>query len=174
MEVPKQEVAKPVTKPPPSSSATLSLTLLSSLQELRRRLELAESGLTSHLHVPLGENGVHQCSVHIQRLQVGHAFIKYRSYCHLFVLISWFILYLIASRVCTKSWTPFMTSTCKSERRLRRSWTDCRLILNKPSSSRLNWKSSTKNWGCCRVSIRSTFKGNSFFIQPTAEGNERF
>lgn len=93
MEVPKQEVAKPVTKPPPSSSATLSLTLLSSLQELRRRLELAESGLTSHLHVPLGENGVHQCSVHIQRLQVGHALIKYRSYCHLFVAN--FLVYFI-------------------------------------------------------------------------------
>eukprot|EP00066_Takifugu_rubripes_P027868 XP_011617134.1 PREDICTED: desmoplakin isoform X2 [Takifugu rubripes] len=72
VEVPKQEVAKPVTKPPPSTSTTLSLTLLNSLQELRRRLELAESGLTSHLHVPLGENGVHQCSVHIQRLQSLH------------------------------------------------------------------------------------------------------
>uniref|UniRef100_A0A3P8QQI8 Desmoplakin a n=1 Tax=Astatotilapia calliptera TaxID=8154 RepID=A0A3P8QQI8_ASTCA len=39
---------------PPSSS--LSLTLLTSLHELRRRLELAESGLTSHLHIPLGDN----------------------------------------------------------------------------------------------------------------------
>lgn len=54
----------------PPSSSTISLTLLSSLQELRRRLELAESGLTSHLHVPLGDNSVHECSVHIQNLQV--------------------------------------------------------------------------------------------------------
>lgn len=53
---------------PPSS--TLSLTLLSSLQELRRKLELAESGLASHLHIPLGENSVHECSMHIQKLQV--------------------------------------------------------------------------------------------------------
>lgn len=78
-----------MTKPPPSSSATLSLTLLNSLQELRRRLELAESGLTSHLHVPLGENGVHQCSLHIQRLQVGHRFIKHRSF------VAYFLVYLI-------------------------------------------------------------------------------
>ncbi|XP_013767701.1 desmoplakin-A isoform X2 [Pundamilia nyererei] len=52
---------------PPSSS--LSLTLLTSLHELRRRLELAESGLTSHLHIPLGDNSVYECSVHIQKLQ---------------------------------------------------------------------------------------------------------
>ncbi|XP_053186180.1 desmoplakin-A isoform X2 [Scomber japonicus] len=55
---------------PPSS--TISLTLLSSLQELRRKLELAESGLTSHLHIPLGENSVHECSMHIQKLQTVH------------------------------------------------------------------------------------------------------
>nr|XP_019962526.1 PREDICTED: desmoplakin isoform X2 [Paralichthys olivaceus] len=59
---------KVTTQPPPASS-TLSLTLLSGLQEIRRRLELAESGLTSHLHVDLGENSVHECSVHIQNLQ---------------------------------------------------------------------------------------------------------
>ncbi|XP_033506002.2 desmoplakin-A isoform X3 [Epinephelus lanceolatus] len=73
----KQETSKPSTpkipkkiKPqPPPPSSTLSLTLLNSLQELRGRLELAESGLTSHLHVHLGENSVHECSVHIQKLQ---------------------------------------------------------------------------------------------------------
>uniref|UniRef100_A0A3Q3FTX0 Desmoplakin a n=1 Tax=Labrus bergylta TaxID=56723 RepID=A0A3Q3FTX0_9LABR len=48
------------------------LSLLSSLQEIRRRLELAESGLTSHLHIPLGENSVHECTVHIQKLQTVH------------------------------------------------------------------------------------------------------
>ncbi|KAF3699393.1 Desmoplakin [Channa argus] len=56
----------------PSHGSSLSLNLLSSLQEIRSRLELAESGLTSHLHVPLGENSVHECSVHIQRLQAVH------------------------------------------------------------------------------------------------------
>ncbi|XP_040910691.1 desmoplakin [Toxotes jaculatrix] len=54
------------------STSTLSLTLLSSLQEIRRRLELAESGLTSHLHIPMGDNSVHHCSVHIQKLQTVH------------------------------------------------------------------------------------------------------
>lgn len=63
----KPEVAKPTKS---THSSTLSLTLLTSLQELHRRLELAESGLTSHLHLPLGENSLHECTVHIQKLQV--------------------------------------------------------------------------------------------------------
>lgn len=65
----KQEVVKP-TKAATSHTSTLSITLLTSLQELHRRLELAESGLTSHLHVPLGDNSLHECTVHIQKLQV--------------------------------------------------------------------------------------------------------
>ncbi|XP_039999051.1 desmoplakin isoform X1 [Xiphias gladius] len=60
---------KYVNNQPAPTSLTLSLTLLSSLQEIRRRLELAESGLTSHLHVTLGDNSVHECSVQIQKLQ---------------------------------------------------------------------------------------------------------
>lgn len=80
-EPPKQETNKSLTKiskivnvvnQAPSHSSALSLTLLNSLQELRRRLELAESGLTNHLHIPLGENSVHECSLHIQKLQVCH------------------------------------------------------------------------------------------------------
>ncbi|KAF7668464.1 hypothetical protein LDENG_00008080 [Lucifuga dentata] len=67
----KTTVIKTQPLPPPPSS-TLSLTLLTNLQELRRRLELAESGLTSHLHIPLGENSVHECSQHIQKLQTMH------------------------------------------------------------------------------------------------------
>ncbi|XP_037314120.1 desmoplakin-A-like isoform X2 [Pungitius pungitius] len=71
---PKVEPIKvpPIKTPPPKAASTLSLSLLSSLQELRRRLALAESGLTSHLHVPLGENSVHECSVHIHQLQTVH------------------------------------------------------------------------------------------------------
>ncbi|GAA6234013.1 desmoplakin isoform X2 [Lates japonicus] len=69
--IPKATAAK-VQTTAPTTSSTLSLTLLSSLQEIRRRLELAEYGLTRHLHVPLGENSVHECSVHIQRLQTVH------------------------------------------------------------------------------------------------------
>uniref|UniRef100_A0A3P8S5U7 Desmoplakin n=1 Tax=Amphiprion percula TaxID=161767 RepID=A0A3P8S5U7_AMPPE len=61
-----------VTTQPPQSTSTLSLTLLSSLQELRCKLEMAESGLTRHLHIPLGDNSVHECSVNIQKLQNVH------------------------------------------------------------------------------------------------------
>ncbi|TNN75848.1 Desmoplakin [Liparis tanakae] len=69
----KTTVIKVQTAPPaPPPSSTLSLTLLSSLQELRRRLDMAESDLTSHLHIPLGDNSVHECSVHIQNLQIVH------------------------------------------------------------------------------------------------------
>lgn len=70
----KTTAPKTPTQPP---SSTLSLSLLSSLQEIRRRLEIAESGLTSHLHIPFGENSVHECSVHIQKLQVCNLLKKY-------------------------------------------------------------------------------------------------
>lgn len=75
VEPPKQET-KVVKTQPPQTSATISLTLLNSLQEVRRRLEMAESDLTRHLHIPLGENGMHECSVHIQRLQVCNFIIS--------------------------------------------------------------------------------------------------
>ncbi|XP_041660238.1 desmoplakin isoform X1 [Cheilinus undulatus] len=70
----KQEEKSEPPKPQPPTPCltpkiTLNLRLLTSLQEIRRRLELAESGLTSHLHIPLGENSVHECTVHIQNLQ---------------------------------------------------------------------------------------------------------
>lgn len=110
VEVTKEEVSKPVTKPPPPSS-TLSLTLLNSLQELRRRLELAETSLTSHLHIPLGENSVHECSVHIQRLQVCHQSSKYGSHSRL--LVASIVIYQFACRACIKSWTPFTMTICK-------------------------------------------------------------
>ncbi|XP_030607259.1 desmoplakin-A isoform X2 [Archocentrus centrarchus] len=79
-ESPKPDPSKPITKKPapkpntqtPPPSSTLNLTLLSSFQDLRRRLELAESGLTSHLHIPLGDNSVYECSVHIQKLETMH------------------------------------------------------------------------------------------------------
>uniref|UniRef100_A0A8C6L0B6 Desmoplakin n=1 Tax=Nothobranchius furzeri TaxID=105023 RepID=A0A8C6L0B6_NOTFU len=48
---------------------------LEGLQDLHRQLEIAESGLTSHLHVPFGDNSVHECSVHIQKLQVQNPFL---------------------------------------------------------------------------------------------------
>lgn len=73
VKVTKISTPKPNNQTPPPSSS-LSLTLLTSLHELRRRLELAESGLTSHLHIPLGDNSVYECSVHIQKLQVIYSY----------------------------------------------------------------------------------------------------
>uniref|UniRef100_A0A3P9HQD4 Desmoplakin n=1 Tax=Oryzias latipes TaxID=8090 RepID=A0A3P9HQD4_ORYLA len=61
----------PKAKPQPPA-ATINLALLTSLQELRQRLEVTESGLTDHLHLPMGDNSLHQCSVHIQKLQNVH------------------------------------------------------------------------------------------------------
>uniref|UniRef100_A0A8C7YTA6 Desmoplakin a n=1 Tax=Oryzias sinensis TaxID=183150 RepID=A0A8C7YTA6_9TELE len=65
-----QEITpKPKPQPP---AATINLALLTSLEELRQRLEVTESGLTNHLHLPMGDNSLHQCSVHIQKLQNVH------------------------------------------------------------------------------------------------------
>ncbi|XP_045061815.1 desmoplakin-like isoform X2 [Coregonus clupeaformis] len=88
----KVEVVKPVVQPEPpikaettkitktsvaktstsTQGSTLSLTLLSDLHALRRRLELAESGLSHHLHVPLGENSVQECSQRLLNLEGIH------------------------------------------------------------------------------------------------------
>ncbi|KAM4557085.1 desmoplakin-A-like isoform 2-T2 [Fundulus diaphanus] len=83
-EAPKQEVQVPV-KQPPKPSTVINLSLLTNLQEIRHRLEVAESGLTNHLHVPLGENNVQECSLHIQKLQGAHQDIEsiYDQYRHL-------------------------------------------------------------------------------------------
>ncbi|XP_055738458.1 desmoplakin-A-like isoform X1 [Salvelinus fontinalis] len=81
VEVVKQEVVKQVVQHEPPIKAettntlqasTLSLTLLSDLHALRRRLELAESGLSHHLHVPLGENSVQECSQRLLKLESIH------------------------------------------------------------------------------------------------------
>lgn len=64
-----------------TSTSVLSVTLLSDLQELRRKLEQAESGLTYHLHMPLGDNSMHECSQHIKKLQVCSCFSKIMSLC---------------------------------------------------------------------------------------------
>uniref|UniRef100_A0A673ZMQ7 Desmoplakin n=1 Tax=Salmo trutta TaxID=8032 RepID=A0A673ZMQ7_SALTR len=80
-EVVKKEVVKLVVQHEPPikvettnilQGSTLSLTLLSDLHALRRRLELAESGLSHHLHVPLGENSVQECSQHLLKLEGIH------------------------------------------------------------------------------------------------------
>ncbi|XP_062337955.1 desmoplakin-A isoform X1 [Osmerus eperlanus] len=67
----KTTVSKTTIQTPTPSSA-LSVTLLSELNALRRRLELAESGLSQHLHVPLGENSVQECSQRLLKLEGMH------------------------------------------------------------------------------------------------------
>ncbi|XP_029479376.2 desmoplakin-A-like isoform X2 [Oncorhynchus nerka] len=78
VDVVKQEVVKLVVQHEPPIKAettntlqgsTLSLTLLSDFHALRRRLELAEFGLSHHLHVPLGENSVQECSQRLLKLE---------------------------------------------------------------------------------------------------------
>uniref|UniRef100_A0A668ARA0 Desmoplakin n=1 Tax=Myripristis murdjan TaxID=586833 RepID=A0A668ARA0_9TELE len=54
--------------PTPAPSPVINLTLLNGLHALRRRLELVESGLTNHLHISLGDNSLHECSEHLQKL----------------------------------------------------------------------------------------------------------
>ncbi|XP_015242384.1 PREDICTED: desmoplakin [Cyprinodon variegatus] len=88
-EAPKPEDQVP-TKQTTKTTTVISLSLLTNLQEIRRRLEIAESSITDHLHVPLGENGVHQCSVHIQNLEGAHQDLEsiYNEYMHLREMIT--------------------------------------------------------------------------------------
>ncbi|KAM9426904.1 desmoplakin-A-like isoform 2-T2 [Salvelinus alpinus] len=72
VEVVKQEVVQHEPPIKAETTNTLSLTLLSDLHALRRRLELAESGLGHHLHVPLGENSVQECSQRLLKLEGIH------------------------------------------------------------------------------------------------------
>ncbi|RXN14292.1 desmoplakin-like protein [Labeo rohita] len=53
-------------------SSGLNVSLMSDLSALRRRVEVAESGLIQHLHVPLKENGVQECSQRLVLLQGVH------------------------------------------------------------------------------------------------------
>lgn len=92
----KPEVAKPEVqvqipvKQPTKPTTVISLSLLSNLQDIRRRLEIAESSLTDHLHIPLGENNVHECSMHIEHLQGAHQDLEsiYNEYLHLREMIT--------------------------------------------------------------------------------------
>ncbi|XP_051989669.1 desmoplakin-like isoform X2 [Xyrauchen texanus] len=52
--------------------SSLNIGFLSDLSTLRRRLEAAESGLLQHLHVPLKENSVQECSRRLVLLQRVH------------------------------------------------------------------------------------------------------
>ncbi|XP_016530463.1 desmoplakin-A isoform X2 [Poecilia formosa] len=84
-----QQYQAPI-KQPTKTNTVISLSLLSNLQQIRRRLEMAESDLTDHLHIPLGENGVHECSVHIQKLHGVNQDLDsiYNEYLHLREMIT--------------------------------------------------------------------------------------
>uniref|UniRef100_A0AAY4E2Z1 Desmoplakin a n=1 Tax=Denticeps clupeoides TaxID=299321 RepID=A0AAY4E2Z1_9TELE len=64
---------EPVKKPPPPPSSTVSITLLSDLSALRRRLEGVELGLGQHLHVPLRDDAPQECSRRLVLLQEIHS-----------------------------------------------------------------------------------------------------
>ncbi|KAM9500395.1 desmoplakin-A isoform 2-T2 [Clarias gariepinus] len=78
---PRQEPPKP-NKPSSGGSVEVDFSskniqqttqdLLSFTHTLRRRLEVAESGLSQHLHVPLRENSVQECTQRLQLLQGVH------------------------------------------------------------------------------------------------------
>ncbi|XP_031418837.1 desmoplakin isoform X2 [Clupea harengus] len=69
----KKEVVTVVETPAPRPVVSvLSVSLLSELNTLRRRLEAAEQGLTRQLHVPLKENSVQDCSQRLLLLQGVH------------------------------------------------------------------------------------------------------
>ncbi|PWA25321.1 hypothetical protein CCH79_00005348 [Gambusia affinis] len=89
IEVQQQLMQVPV-KQPTKTNTVISLSLLSNLQEIRRRLEMAESDLTDHLHVPLGENSVHECSVYIQKIHGVNQDLDsiYNDYLHLREMIT--------------------------------------------------------------------------------------
>ncbi|XP_030626514.1 LOW QUALITY PROTEIN: desmoplakin-B [Chanos chanos] len=54
------------------TTVTASSTLLSELHVLRLKLEGAESALTTHLHLPLGEDAPAECAQHITQTQAVH------------------------------------------------------------------------------------------------------
>ncbi|XP_052466691.1 desmoplakin isoform X2 [Carassius gibelio] len=50
----------------------MNMSFMTDLSALRRRVEVAETGLSQHLHVPLTENGVQECSQRLVLLQGVH------------------------------------------------------------------------------------------------------
>ncbi|KAK7889859.1 hypothetical protein WMY93_025419 [Mugilogobius chulae] len=64
--------AEPVKRKSSSSSSSYSTSFLSltELQALRLRLESAESTLSQHIHICLGDEGLQDCSLKIQQLEM--------------------------------------------------------------------------------------------------------
>ncbi|KAJ0032595.1 hypothetical protein NQD34_002676 [Periophthalmus magnuspinnatus] len=62
--------AEPVKRKVILSSSSTSFLSLSELQALRMRLEAAESTLSQHVHICLGDDGLQDCSLKIQQLEM--------------------------------------------------------------------------------------------------------
>lgn len=67
----KKEVVK-VTKAEQPKKKVVVSTSLSELHALRLRLEGAESMLSQHVHIYFGDDGVHDCGLKINQLEVGN------------------------------------------------------------------------------------------------------
>uniref|UniRef100_A0A8C7IE90 Desmoplakin n=1 Tax=Oncorhynchus kisutch TaxID=8019 RepID=A0A8C7IE90_ONCKI len=70
VEVKQQDVKKGVVKKVKKKVVVTSHSL-TELHTLRQRLEEAEAGLTQHIHICLGEDGVHDCGLRISQLEVN-------------------------------------------------------------------------------------------------------
>lgn len=65
----KKELVKVVKTEPPKKKVVASSSL-SDLHALRLRLEGAEGALSQHVHICLGDDGVHDCGLRISQLEV--------------------------------------------------------------------------------------------------------
>ncbi|XP_066532560.1 desmoplakin-B isoform X3 [Hoplias malabaricus] len=67
----KADASPLVSAAPPATTrkVSYSVNLLSELDALQLKLKTAESALTTHLHIPLGQDAPTQCAVHITRTQ---------------------------------------------------------------------------------------------------------
>lgn len=66
----KKGVVKVIKTESPKKKVAMSSSL-SDLHVLRLRLEGAEGTLSQHIHVCLGDNGVHDCGLNITQLEVN-------------------------------------------------------------------------------------------------------
>lgn len=87
----KKEVGKVIKTEPPKKKVLIS-TSLSDLHALRIRLEGAEATLSQHVHICLGDDGVHECGLKITQLEVNAQTLSGQTRIHLFHLTFVFLL----------------------------------------------------------------------------------
>lgn len=66
----KKEVVKVIKTELPKKKVVMSSSL-TALHALRHRLEGAEATLSQHVHIGLGDDGVHDCGLRITQLEVN-------------------------------------------------------------------------------------------------------